>query len=181
MDYFARCLLMTIYILCSVITNKVAMNFRRCIFMHYCKYVYGINSSESNFWVNLYHSWIEFSIPSLFSLLLTKREFYHCSAFKLLYKWWSKSAREMFIYLMYFHSEILRVPSPPRKPRTQQDVWGPNRTEKLVATHLGDYSKEKNTSWIERDSWKKEVRESIEKEIRAEAPQFSSELNSVVW
>ena len=43
------------------------------IFMFSCTYVYGINSSKYNFWVNLYYSWIECSSSSLFSLFLTRR------------------------------------------------------------------------------------------------------------
>lgn len=70
---FCQLSMMAIYILCSAITNKIAISFLKCVFMHPCKNVYGINSSKCNFWVNLYYSWIEFSMPPLFSFFLTRR------------------------------------------------------------------------------------------------------------
>ena len=93
------------------------------IFIYSCTYVYGINSSKWNFWVSLYYSWIECSSPSLFSLFLTRRS--SISTVHLSYTVCGNQNQQgkcfptlyiLLSYLIYFHFEVHRAPSPPLSP-----------------------------------------------------------------
>lgn len=114
---------------------------------------------------------MEFSIPFFLSCSPRGRS-YQFTAFELHYQWWSESAKEMFLLSYIFRSEAHRAPSPPLKPRTQQESTSrrSNRTENLEAANLGEDQKDKKASWEEREPWEKVVREGVEKEIRAETP-----------